>query len=324
MRTGRRALLALALAAASTAGRVQGAAATVHRIGWLAATHVDSLWDVFIEGLRERGWVEGRNIEFDRVYSGGFNDRFPALVSQLVQRKADIIICAGTPPALAARDATSRIPIVFWAAGDPVASGLVDSLGRPGRNLTGTSAAGTTLSVKQLELLKELLPTMTKVAVFTNDTLPLLAISLANVEAVARPLGVRLIPLQVRGPADIDMAFAAIARDRIDALLILGEPFLAVERARLAKLALDQRLPTASPFEIATEAGLLLSYSGRFVDHVQRIPHFVDRILRGAKPADLPVEQPNRFYISINLRTAAALGITVPASILARADQVFQ
>jgi putative ABC transport system substrate-binding protein len=324
MRTGRRALLALALGAVSTAGRVQGAAATVHRIGWLSATHVDSLWEVFIRGLRERGWVEGRNIEFDRVYSGGFNDRFPALASQLVQRNADIIVCAGTPPALAARDATNRIPIVFWAAGDPVGSGLVDSLGRPGRNLTGTSAAGTTLPVKQLELLKELLPAMTRVAVFTNDTLPLLAIARANVEAVARPLGVTLIPLQVKVPADIDVAFAAIARDRIDALLILGEPFLAGERARLAKLALDQRLPTASPFEIATEAGLLLSYSSRFVDHVQRIPHYVDRILRGAKPAELPVEQPNRFYISINLRTAAALDIKVPASTLARVDQVFQ
>jgi putative ABC transport system substrate-binding protein len=296
----------------------------VYRIGWLGAAHTDSLWEVFVEGLRERGWIEGKNLAFERLYSDGRNDRLPALAAQLVQRNVDLIVTVGTPPSVAARDATTTIPIVFFAVGDPVGSGLVASLARPDRNLTGLGGLGAGLSVKQLELLKEVVPKASRIAMFVNDMFPGHAIIRAEIEPAARRLGVTLIPVQVRVPEDIDIAFATIGREKIDALFILGEPLIGAQRVRIAKLALDHRMPAISPFDIATEAGLLLSYARSLVDDARRVPHYVDRILKGAKPADLPVEQPTRFYLSINLRTAAAIGVTVPPSTLARADQVFQ
>jgi putative ABC transport system substrate-binding protein len=183
---------------------------------------------------------------------------------------------------------------------------------------------GTGLHVKALELLKEVVPKASRIAMLVNDAFPPHAVLRAEVEPAARRLGVTLIPVQVRVPEDLDIAFATIARDKIDALFILGDPLIHAERVRVAKLALDHRLPAISPFDIATEAGLLLSYGGRLVDDVRRVPHYVDRIVKGAKPADLPVEQPTRFYLSINVRTADAIGLPIPRSTLARADQVFQ
>ena len=180
------------------------------------------------------------------------------------------------------------------------------------------------MSVKQLELLKEMVPKASRIAMFVNDTFPLHTIIRAEIEPAARKLGVTLIPVQVRVPEDIDIAFATIGRDKIDALFILGEPLIGAQRVRVAKLALDHRMPAISPFDIATEAGLLMSYGRRLVDDARRVPHYVDRILKGAKPADLPVEQPTRFYLVINLKTADAIGLSVPRSILARADQVIQ
>ena len=323
MSLGRRDVLCLVLALLPCRLAAQvPPAGKVYRIGWLGTAHTDSLWEAFVEGLRERGWIEGKNLVFERLYSEGRNDRLAALAAQLVNENMDLIVTTGTPPSVAARDATTTIPIVFYAVGDPVGSGLVASLARPGRNLTGMGGLGVGSSVKQLELLKEVVPKASRIAMFVNDTFPLHAVVRAEVEPAARRLGVTLIPVQVRVPEDIDIAFATIGREKIDALLILGEPLIGAQRVRIAKLALDHRMPAISPFDIATEAGLLLSYGGRLVDSVRRVPHYVDRILKGAKPADLPVEQPTKFYLMINQKTADAIGVYVPRSMLARADQV--
>ena len=296
----------------------------VYRIGWLSASMVDGPpWEAFIDGMRERGWVEGQNVAFERLTSGGRNDRFPALVAELVRRNVDVIVAAGTPPAVAARDGTTTIPIVFYFVGDPVGSGLVDSLARPGRNLTGTGGLAPGLYVKQLEMLKEIVPKASRIGLFVNNDFPLHTAVLPDIESSARRIGVTLRPVQVKVPEDIDRAFAAIARDNVGALFILGQPFLAAERVRVAKLAIDQRLPAISGFDIATEAGILASYAPRLVDDLRRLPHYVDRILKGTKPAELPVEQPTRFYLAINLQTATAIGLALPPSIVARADQLF-
>ena len=296
--------------------------AKVYRIGWLGTAHTDSEWEQFIEGLRERGWIEGKNLAFERLYSGGRSDRFPALAAELVQRNVDLIVAVGTQPAVAARDATTTIPILFFYVGDPVGSGLVASHARPGRNLTGMGGLGAGLSLKQLELLKEMVPKASRIAMFVNDDFPLHTVIRAEIEPAARKLGVTLIPIQAKVPEDIDIAFATIARDKIDALFILGQPLIGAHRVRVAKLALDHRMPAISPFDIATEAGLLMSYGGRIVDDARRLPHYVDRIFRGAKPADLPVEQPTRFYLVINQKTADAIGVSVPRSMLARAEVI--
>ena len=297
----------------------------VYRVGWLSASTVDGpLWDTVIEGLRERGWIEGRNFVFERLTSGGQNDRFPALVAELVRRDVDVIVAAGTPPAVAARNGTTTIPIVFYFVGDPVGSGLVDSPARPGRNLTGTGGLSAGLYVKQLEMLKQLVPNASRIGLFVNNDFALHTSNLPGIESAARRLGVILRPVQVKVPEDIDRAFATLARERVDALFILGQPFLAAERVRVAKLAIDQRLPAISGFDIATEAGILASYASRLVDDLRRVPHYVDRILKGAKPAELPVEQPTTFHLVINLRTARAIGLAVAPSMIARADRVIE
>jgi putative ABC transport system substrate-binding protein len=323
MSLGRRDVLCLVLALFP--GRLAAQvppAAKVYRIGWLGTAHTDSEWEQFIEGLRERGWIEGKNLAFERLYSGGRSDRFPALAAQLVQRNVDLIVAVGTQPAVAARDATTTIPILFFYVGDPVGSRLVANLARPDRNLTGLGGFAAGVHVKQLELLKEMVPKASRIAMLVNDDFPLHTVIRAEVEPAARKLGVILIPIQAKVPEDIDIAFATIARDNIDALLILGQPLIGAHRERVAKLALDHRMPAISVFDIATEAGFLMSYGSRLLDDARRLPHYVDRIFRGAKPADLPVEQSTRFYLVINLKTADAIGLSVPRSMLARADQV--
>jgi putative ABC transport system substrate-binding protein len=323
MSLGRRDVLCLVLALFP--GRLAAQVppvAKVYRIGWLGAAHTDSEWDQFIEGLRERGWIEGKNLAFERLYSDGRSDRLPALAAQLVQRNVDLIIAVGTQPAVAARDATTTIPILFFYVGDPVGSGLVANLARPDRNLTGLGGFAAGVHVKQLELLKEMVPKASRIAMFVNDDFLLHTVIRAEAEPAARKLGVILIPIQAKVPEDIDIAFATIAREKIDALFILGQPLIGAHRERVAKLALDHRMPAISTFDIATEAGLLMSYGSRIVDDARRVPHYVDRIFRGAKPADLPVEQATRFYLVINLKTAQALGLTIPQPLLQRAEVI--
>jgi putative ABC transport system substrate-binding protein len=236
----------------------------------------------------------------------------------------DVIVAAGTPPAVAAAKATTTIPIVFWSVGDPVGTGLVQSLARPGRNLTGTGALGPAQTVKTLEVLKEAVPKASRIAMFFNDAFPLIVSLRPEIERTAGRLGVILTPIQVGGPQEIDAAFATVARGNFDALFIVGQPFIAAERVRVAKLALEARIPAISPFDILTEAGLLMSYGSRFVDDFQRIPDFIDRIFRGASPAELPVEQPTTFHLVINLRTARSIGLTLPRSLIARAAQLIE
>ncbi len=298
----------------------------VFRIGFLSSTWAikHPLWEVFITGMRELGWIEGQNFTVEHAVSEGHNERFPALAAELVQRKVDLIVTSGTPPTTAAKNATATIPIVFFFAGDPVGSGFVASLARPGGNITGLGGLGPGLYGKQLALLKEAVPKATRIAMMVNPVFPLHTLGRAEVELVARSLGLTLTPVELRVPEDIDGAFATIAREKAHALLILGQPFMFAEREKIAKLALEQRLPAMNAFVELTQAGVLMSYAGKIVDDARRMPYYIDRILKGAKPSDLPVEQPTRFYLTINLKTAKAIGLAIPQSVLARADEVLQ
>jgi putative ABC transport system substrate-binding protein len=274
--------------------------------------------------MRERGWIEGENVIFERLYSDGRSERFPGLAADLVQRRVDLIITAGTPPTAAAKGATSTIPIVFFYVGDPVVSGLVASLARPGGNVTGTGGLGTGLHGKMLDLLKEVVPKATRIAMFVNSTLALHAAYRAELEPAARSMGITLTPVEVRASEDLDAAFAAITRDKADALLILGQPLMAVQRAQIARMALQHRMPAINVFVEVAEAGLLMSYGNTMIDDMRRLPYYVDRILKGSNPAELPVELASKYHFAINLKTAKALGITIPPAVLQRADQVIE
>lgn len=312
---------------AAPAGRAQPASKPA-RIGWLSggAYPGTPLWEAFIEGMRERGWIEGRDFTVEHRLSEGRSERFPALAAELVQRNVDLIVCGGgTPSATAAMNATQTIPIVFFYVGDPVGSGLVDSLARPGRNLTGTGGLGTGLYVKQLDLLKETVPKASRIAMLINSaSLPNHASARPEIDAGARSLGVTLVAVEMRSPDDIEAAFAKVVEAKVDALLILGQPFLFAHAARIAKPALEQRLPAIVGFKDLADAGVLMAYGDKLIDHLRRLPHYVDRILKGARPADLPVEQSTRFYLTINLKTAKALGLTMPQTVMLRADEVIE
>jgi putative ABC transport system substrate-binding protein len=324
--THRRTLLG-ALAGAALWGERPGLAQTpgkVYRIGWLNTTPLagSPAHELFAQGMRERGWVAGANYAIDNLYSAGRDERLPALAAELVQRKVDLIVCAGSPPTAAAKSATATIPIVFFLVGDPVGSGYVASLARPGANLTGLGGLAQEVQVKHLELLREAAPKASRVAMFFNADLHTKI--RAEIEPAAQRLGVTLRPIELHSPDGIDAAFAAAARDRVDALLVLGQPVLLPHGARLARMAIERRLPTVSTFAEVARDGILMSYGWRVADDVRRLPYYVDRILKGAKPSDLPVEQPTRFYLTINLKTAKALGLTIPPSLLLRADEVIQ
>jgi putative ABC transport system substrate-binding protein len=246
------------------------------------------------------------------------------VAAEAVQRKFDLIIGAGTPPAVAAKNATSTIPIVFYYVGDPVGAGLVASLAVPGANVTGMGGLAPGIYAKMLELLVEATPTATRIAMLRNSSFGLHANFAADAEAAARRMRLTLKPVELRSPDDIDGAFATIARDKPDALLILGQPFLFGHGPRVARMAIEQRLPAMIPFEQVAQDGILMSYGSRVVDDARRLPYYVDQILKGASPAMLPVEQPSRFYLTINLKTAKAIGRTIPQALLLRADAVIQ
>jgi len=317
--------LALALLAAPLTADAQPAA-KVYRIGWLGnAPYEPADWEAFIAGLRERGWVEGRNFTVEYRYSEGRNERFPALAAELIQGKPDLLITGGSPATAAARQATTTIPIVFYNAGDPVSSGFAASLARPGGNLTGLASTSPGLHSKMLQLLKEAVPGTSRVAVFVNSTFPLhTTVYRPEVIAAAKSLDLTLRFLELRSPGDLDDAFATIACEKLSALVVLGQPPIFVARARLAKLALDHRVATVNDRRETVQAGLLMSYGDRVVDSMRRLPYYVDRILRGTKPSDLPVEQPTKFYLTVNLKTARALGLTLPPSLLIRVDEAIE
>ena len=278
----------------------------------------------FRQGLRELGYVEGRNIALEPRWAEGKYDRYPALAADLVRLKVHIIVAVGGRATQVAQQATRTIPIVMSLVTDPVESGLVRSLARPGGNVTGTSIMAPDLVGKQFEVLKQAVPEVSRVALLWNPANPGSAPQLREAEAAARAVGVRLQALEARVPQEIDSAFAAMTKERAGALVVLADAILYNQRKQIAELAAKSRLPSVSVLREYAEAGGLIVYSADFLDLERRAAIFVDKILRGAKPADLPVEQPTKFDLIINLKTAKAIGRTIPPSLLLRADQIIE
>ena len=306
----------------------EGKPARVPRVGYLgnsSASLESDLVDAFRQGLRELGYIEGRNIVIEYRWADGRYDRFPDLVSDLVRIKADVIVTAGTPGALAAKQATKTIPIVMTVAGDAVGTGLVASLARPGGNVTGSTTIVQELEGKRLELLKEVVPGLSRVATLTNPTNPVNPIVLKQTRLAASTLHLKLEPIvDVKTIAELEQAFATISSARPDGLILIADRFLLAERARIVAFAEKHRLPTMYPYGEMVRDGGLMSYAPSYPDLFRRAASYVDKILKGAKPAELPVEQPNKFELVINLNAARALGLTIPATLLRRADEIIR
>jgi putative ABC transport system substrate-binding protein len=318
--------LAGGLLAAPLAAEAQQAA-KIFRIGYLATNPTPHFQEAFRQGLRDLGYVEGRNLVIEDRYAEGKLERLPALAAELVALKVDVIVASGTPAALAAKQATRTLPIVFTSIADPVTSRLVTSLARPGGNLTGFSVLAPELVGKCLEQLKQAIPAVSRVAVLWHPgamTERTDKDMLKRAEVAAQALGVRLQVLEARGPADFDTAFTEMTRARADALAVLTSSMLFGERRRLVGLAAKNRLPAVYPWREGVDAGGLMAYGPDLADLLRRAATYVDKILKGAKPGDLPVEQPTKFELVINLQTARALGLTIPASLLQRADQAIE
>jgi len=280
--------------------------------------------DALEQGLRDRGYVPGRDVVIDYRFAEGRENRLAGLAKELVERKVAIIIVAGNQAAVAARDASRTIPIVMAVANDPVASGLVTSLARPGGNITGTTLLSSTLAGKRLELVKELLPKVSRVAVLLNRDVPAHAIAWKETRAGAAMLRIDVESFEVQGAEMFDEAFARMVKARMEALVLFEDAMFATERARLAALAAKTRLPTVYGQRNSVDVGGLMSYGPSITDAYRNAASFVDRILKGGKPGDLPIEQPTRFELVINLKTARALGLTIPKELLLRADEVIQ
>ena len=300
-------------------------AARVYRVGILLTTSIARLpaLDAFLQGLRELGYVEGRNVIFEyRSTDPDKLDRLPGLAVDLVSSKVDIIFAIATGPAQAAQNATKTTPIVFVNASDPVNAGLVASLGRPGGNLTGLTNTGPDLSAKRLQLLKEMLPGISHIALLWNASNALIARQVQETELAARALKVQLHVVAIRGPADFESAFSAISKARAGGLVVIQDVLTGAHRERIAALAAKHRLPMISEFRNFADVGALLTYGPSGPDAGRRAAHFVDKILRGAKPADLAVEQPTKLELVINLKTAKMLDLTIPPALLLRASEV--
>ena len=317
--------LALGIFSAPLAADAQQAR-KVFRIGFLliSPSQAAPSIEAFREALRERGYAEGQNIVFEVRCAEGRVEPLPDLATELVRLGVDIIVTQGTPAARAAKNATSTIPIVMAAGLDPVETGLVASLARPGGNLTGVTSTVPELSGKTLELLREIVPRVPRVAVLWNHVNPANALMVRETEVAARAFGVQLQSLGVRDASELESAFAAIIKERARALLVLAEPLFLTHRKRIVDLAATHRLPAMYERRDFVDAGGLMSYGVNFPDDFRRVATFVDKILKGAKPADLPVEQPTRFELVINLKTAKALGLTIAQSVLMRADEVIR
>ena len=297
------------------------------RIGYLSGSSPSTSparREAFRQGLRELGYVEGKNIVIEQRYAEGKFDRLPALAAELVRLKVDIIVTAGPQTTRPAKQATSTIPIVMAQDPDPVGNGFVASLARPGGNITGLATFAPELSGKQLELLKETVPKLSHVAVFGTSINPGNAQNLREVELAAKAFGVKLQYLDVLSPKDFETAFRAPSKGLADAVLMLPGSVLGLQRAQLADLAVKSRLPAIYPQAEFTEAGGLMYYGTNTPDLFRRAATYVDKILKGAKPADLPVEQPTKFEFIINLKAAKQIGLTVPPNVLARADKVIK
>jgi putative ABC transport system substrate-binding protein len=301
-------------------------AVKVSRIGFLSPRSSSDVGRLaaFRQGLRELGYVEGQNIAIESRWAEGTYDRLPGLADELVRLKVDVIVTYAAPAIQAAKRATGTIPIVMAGAIDPVASGLVTSVARPGGNITGLSLIAPDLVGKQLAILKEVVPMVSRVALLGNPANTGTAPQLQNAQDAARALAMRLQLLEARGPSEIDSAFAAMIKERAGAVIVLVDGMLADHRTRIADLAAKSRLPAVYGLSDHPEAGGLMAYGPSVSDRFRRAATYVDKILKGAKPAELPVEQPTKFELVLNLTTAKALGLTIPPSLLARADQVIE
>jgi putative ABC transport system substrate-binding protein len=315
-----------------TIGLVEGAlgaeaqpARKVYRIGYLETGVERPLpWQAFRERLRELGYVEGKTAHFETRSAGGDLDRLPGLAAELVRLKVDAIVTAGSPAARAAKNATTSVPIVMATGGDPVGLGLVSSLARPGGNVTGLTTLSRELSGKRLELAREAFPRVTRMGLLWHRTSEIDALTRRETEEAAHTLGIPLTSHGVVGADEFDRAFTALVADRAGAVLVATSPMFFGHRRQLAELALKHRVPTVFAFREYAEAGGLMAYGPSYVELFQRAAGYVDKIFRGARPADLPVEQPTKFDLIINVKTAKALGITIPAAVLARTSEVLQ
>ena len=319
-------VLALALLVAFSAAEAQQPGKA--RIGYLSlASDTGSFRDQFAafrDGLRALGYVDGDNIVIEARHADGRLERLPGLAGELVRLKVDVLVTFGS--ASAAKQATNTVPIVFIVEPDPVGTGLVASLAHPGGNLTGISDSHADLVPKRLELLKEVVPRAARVGFLMNPANPNTPSQFKTAQAAGPALSLTVVPVEVKGPGreDLDRAFATMGRERLAALLVRGDPTLRIHGRRIAELAIKHRLPTVGTGRAWAEGGLLMAYGANFTELFRRAATYVDKILKGAKPADLPVEQPTSFNLVINLKTAQALGVTLPPSLLLRASEIIQ
>ena len=298
--------------------------ARVPTIGVLGSGSTQGQWVAsFVQRLRELGWIEGRTVAVEVRWAEGRNERFAEIAAEFVQLKVDVIFAPSTLAVIAAKQETSAIPIVFATVADPIGTGLVASLARPGGNATGQSVQSTDLAGKRVELLREVVPGLRRLAIMVNVASPGSVLEMGEVQAAARALGLEVLTLEIRRAEDIASAFETL-KGRAEALYVAPEPLVAANRVRINTLALGARLPTMHGLGANVEAGGLMSYGANFPDMYRRAAEYVDKILRGAKPADLPVEQPTKFDLIINLTTAKALGLVIPEAFLLRADEVIE
>ncbi len=320
------AALAFGLLAAPLDAEAQQAG-KVFRVGYLgnsSASLEPDLVEALRQGLRNLSYVENQNIIIEYRWAEGRYDRFASLVADLIQHQVDVIVTAGTPGTLAAKQATRTIPIVMAVSADAVGAGLVDSLARPGANVTGLTTMVQELEGKRVELLKNIVPRLSRIAVLKNPANPVMAIVFNEARTAARALHVTLEPVDIRAVDEFENTFATIAKARPGAILVLADRFLLAERERIVIFAARKRLPAMYPYREFVTLGGLISYSPNYAESFRRAATYVDKILKGAKPGDLPIEQPTKFELVINLKTAKALGLTIPQSILVRADEVIQ
>ena len=317
-------LLGGAAAAWPLAARAQqaGKLPTIGFLGGATPTLWSAWVSAFVQRLRELGWVEGRNVAIEYRWAEGRNERYAEIATEFVRLKVDLIVTAGAS-VVAAKQATSVIPIVFAVAADPLGTGLVASLARPGGNITGLSNQAADLAAKRLELLREVVPSLRRLVIMANVDYPAVVLEMREVETAAGRLGLDSVAIEIRRGEDIAPVFGAL-KERTDALYVCADPLVVTHQVRINSFALAAKLPTMHSLREHIETGGLISYGPNFPDLFRRAADYVDKILRGAKPADLPVEQPTKFDLVINLTTARALGFEVPPTLLARADEVIE
>jgi putative ABC transport system substrate-binding protein len=324
------AALAAAVPALLASRSLAQPAGPLRRVGFLAIrsrstpSRPDAYYEAFMQGMREHGYVEGQNLVLEWRFAEGNYERLPALAADLVRIGVEAIVTHGTEGTLAAQRATSTIPIVTAAVGDPVARGFAVSLARPAKNITGLSSIVNDLAQKHVELLKVMLPGLSRVALLMNFGNANHTANLESARAAAKEAGILLMPVDARTPDQIERGFARMTQDGAEAVILASDPFFTGQRHQFARLAAAHRLPSMFPYREYVEAGGLMSYGPNVADSFQYAATFVDKILKGAKPGDLPFEQPTRYYLIINLQTARTLALTVPAMLLARADETFE